>query len=143
LHIDGPTSLAYGMAVERGYEGVKPGWSRLSFHYAIDEEEFAFLLDAVLFVADYGARFLPLYRFDWSTGAWSHPDDPPTETGFAPEDWVEVRRSTRSAAEDHRDYLRHAKELAEGLEPYHDHDPATPEDVERSLVFFTADPPGA
>jgi hypothetical protein len=34
------------------------------------DEEVDFLIDAILFVAEYGRRFLPLYTFDVRTGAW-------------------------------------------------------------------------
>ncbi len=47
----------------------KPGWCRIGFHYLFDEAEVAYLLDAVEFVADYGYRFLPLYRFDSPTAS--------------------------------------------------------------------------
>ena len=30
-----------------------------------------FVLDAIEFVAEHGHRFLPLYHFDWRTGAWN------------------------------------------------------------------------
>src|SRR5690606_30712670 len=72
LPIDDATSEAYLHAIEAGYEGIKPGWSRLNFHWSIDEAEFSFLLDAVAFVAQHGATFVPSYRFDWRSGAWRH-----------------------------------------------------------------------
>ncbi|CAA7393297.1 unnamed protein product [Spirodela intermedia] len=43
---------------------------KVSFAYYTAEEEMEFVVDAVEFVADYGHRFLPLYDFDWKTGAW-------------------------------------------------------------------------
>lgn len=54
----------------QGYEGVKPGWTRISFPYYVSSEEFEFILAAVEFVALYGQRFLPLYRFNLRTGQW-------------------------------------------------------------------------
>lgn len=37
----------------------------------MSNEEFEFILNAVEFISVYGQRFLPLYRFNWKTGAWS------------------------------------------------------------------------
>ena len=55
----------------QGYGGLKPGWTRLSFSYYLSKEEFKFILSAVEFIAAYGHRFLPLYKFDWITGNWT------------------------------------------------------------------------
>jgi hypothetical protein len=38
----------------------------------MDDAEAGFVMDAVEFVAEHGHRFLRLYAFDPSTGAWSH-----------------------------------------------------------------------
>lgn len=72
LGIDEERSRRYLEAVLAHYEGIKPGWTRLNFNYFISDEEFAFLLDAVEFVAGYGDHFLSLYTFDWQSGAWRH-----------------------------------------------------------------------
>jgi len=55
----------------QGYSGLKPGWTRLSFAYYLSKEEFNFILAAIEFIALYGHRFLPLYKFDWITGDWT------------------------------------------------------------------------
>ena len=72
LGIDQPTSELYRDWVRKGFQGIKPGWCRVGFHYAMDDIEAEFVMDAVEFVADRGYRFLPLYAFDPETGAWSH-----------------------------------------------------------------------
>jgi selenocysteine lyase/cysteine desulfurase len=72
LGIDQPTSELYRDWVRKGFQGIKPGWCRVGFHYAMDDLEAAFVMDAVEFVADSGYRFLPLYAFDAGTGLWSH-----------------------------------------------------------------------
>jgi hypothetical protein len=64
-------SLRIRDAIVRGYHGVKPGWTRLSFAYYMSPEELRFVLAAVDFVAAHGHRFLPFYAFDWATGNWS------------------------------------------------------------------------
>ncbi len=74
LGLDRQTSAALERLVREGYEGIRPGWVRLNFNYFISEREFAFLLDAVEFVAEHGWELLPLYRFDPHTGRWRHRD---------------------------------------------------------------------
>ena len=74
LDIDRSTSERYRAWVKRGCQGLKPGWCRLGFHYAMDDAEADFIVDAVEFVAREGHRFLPLYGFDLATGAWAHRD---------------------------------------------------------------------
>lgn len=135
LGIDEAHSTAYQQAIEAGFEGVRPGWSRISFHYAISEETFEFLLDAVEFVAEHGARFVPLYRFDWRSGAWTHPEDAEPERGFEPGRWQPVPRSPRTAAEDHRAYLEQAQALARRLEAPARPGPI-PEGLDPGLVTF-------
>ncbi len=74
LGIGPDKSARYRTCVSSGYGGLKPGWARVGFHYTHDDLEVEYLLDAVAFVADHGARFLSLYTFDVETGAWVHRD---------------------------------------------------------------------
>lgn len=123
LGIDDETSACFLRAIEAGYEGVKPGWARLSFHYLLDDDERDFLLDAVAFVARHGFRFLPFYAFDWTSGAWRYRDpgaDPRPvaerhEAGFDPAGWRPVERSTTPRAADYAAYLTEAEGLAQRL----------------------------
>ncbi|XP_061346805.1 uncharacterized protein LOC133292420 [Gastrolobium bilobum] len=70
LNINKSQSLAVRSAIQEGYVGVKPGWTRVSFPYYMDELEFEFILTAIEFVANYGQRFLPLYSFNLRNGSW-------------------------------------------------------------------------
>ena len=72
LGIDQPTSELYRDWVRKGFQGIKPGWCRVGFHYTMDDAEAGFVMEAVEFVAERGHRFLPLYEFDAATGAWRH-----------------------------------------------------------------------
>lgn len=72
LGIDLERSRQFRDAILSGCEGVKPGWARLNFHFVMSEEEVEYLIDAVLFVAEHGHRFLASYDFDAATGLWSH-----------------------------------------------------------------------
>nr|ACS49607.1 NifS-like protein [Oryza minuta] len=71
LGVGDELSLRIRAAVVRGYHGVKPGWTRVSFAYYLSGEELRYVLAAIDFVAAHGHRFLPLYDFDWATGDWS------------------------------------------------------------------------
>ncbi|RWR90658.1 putative cysteine desulfurase [Cinnamomum micranthum f. kanehirae] len=71
LGVNVQQSLAFRSAVQKGYSGLKPGWTRVSFSYYLSVTEFEFLLAAIEFVAVYGQRFLPLYHFNWKAGDWT------------------------------------------------------------------------
>ena len=72
LGIDGDRSDRYRQWVKKGFGGIKPGWCRVGFHYAMDDAEADYLIDAVEFVAEHGHRFIPLYHFELDTGTWTH-----------------------------------------------------------------------
>ncbi len=72
LGIDLEHSEEFEREINRGCEGVKPGWIRLNFNYFIDETTFDYLVDAVHFVASNGSRFLGHYQFDPDAGFWHH-----------------------------------------------------------------------
>jgi len=55
-----------------GYSGIKPGWVRLNLHYAMDESEVQYLIDAVKFVLEHGYKYLSLYEFNILSGEWKH-----------------------------------------------------------------------
>jgi selenocysteine lyase/cysteine desulfurase len=67
-----------------GYEGIKPGWCRVNFHYLMSPAVRDYVVEAVELVAAHGHRLLPDYRFDPRTGLWRHirtPDEPPLRLG--------------------------------------------------------------
>ncbi|KAG8077797.1 hypothetical protein GUJ93_ZPchr0007g4121 [Zizania palustris] len=71
LGITPETAKAIKSAVEMGYNGVRPGWTRVSLAYYTSTQEAEFVLDAIDFIASFGHRFLPLYDFNWETGEWA------------------------------------------------------------------------
>lgn len=71
LGIGEDETLAYRDAVMSGHAGLRPGWSRVSLHWAMDEAEIDYLISAIAFLSAEGWKFLDLYRFDVTTGAWS------------------------------------------------------------------------
>jgi selenocysteine lyase/cysteine desulfurase len=68
---------------ERGIHGVKPGWVRVGLHYAMDDAEAEYLMDAVAFVAEHGRCFLPKYDFELASGVWTHEDASPGTMAFS------------------------------------------------------------
>jgi selenocysteine lyase/cysteine desulfurase len=80
LGIDIERSHEFSDEIAHGCEGIKPGWTRVSFNYFISETVFHYLVDAVDLVASEGWRLLPEYRFDPTSGLWRHglgPLEPP------------------------------------------------------------------
>jgi selenocysteine lyase/cysteine desulfurase len=90
LGIDLERSHEFEREIARGCEGIKPGWTRVSFNYFISEAVFGYIVEAVDLVATDGWRLLPLYRFDPKTALWRHRDgpvEPPlrlTDLGYDP-----------------------------------------------------------
>jgi selenocysteine lyase/cysteine desulfurase len=121
LGIDAPTSELYRDWVRKGFQGIKPGWCRVGFHYAMDDLEAAFVVDAVEFVADSGYRFLPLYAFDAGTGLWSHREYREQHARFSLETALEASgcdETAMPAADRAREYavcLDEARSWAERL----------------------------
>ncbi|KAF8678568.1 hypothetical protein HU200_046184 [Digitaria exilis] len=143
LGISPARAKAIRSAVEQGYYGVRPGWTRVSLAYYTSMEEAEFVLDAVDFVASFGHRFLPLYTFDWKTGDWRY--DPSRARGLAPNNVGNgsVAPSGRVKAEDgYRSYMAFAHRLADSLAaPCSDLEStrargSIPKSVDPQLVYF-------
>jgi selenocysteine lyase/cysteine desulfurase len=80
LGIDLDRSHEFEQEITHGCEGIKPGWTRVSFNYFISETVFEYLVDSVDLVATQGWKLLPEYRFDPASGLWRHrrgPVEPP------------------------------------------------------------------
>ncbi len=80
LGIDLERSHEFEHEIAEGCEGIKPGWTRVSFNYFISEAVFDYIVDAVDLVGEHGWKLLPEYRFDPATGLWRHrhgPVEPP------------------------------------------------------------------
>jgi len=142
LGIDQPTSELYRDWVRKGFQGIKPGWCRVGFHYSMDDLEAGFIMDAVEFVAAQGHRFLPLYAFDPGTGMWSHREYEERHAAFSLDAALEASGCNETAlpaearSKIYADCLAEARSWAERLgEP----DPnATDVELERfgELRFF-------
>jgi selenocysteine lyase/cysteine desulfurase len=147
LHIDGAKSREFRQEILHGHVGVKPGWARVNFHFLMTDAEFDFLCEAILFVADQGKYFLPLYRFELGTGSWEHREFTPEPVRFGLEEALaegperegaeaaEAAPAVPSAEEElYRDYLAEARRLAAGLKSgFREADLLT---TERELIPF-------
>ncbi len=74
LGIDLDRSHEFEREISGGCEGIKPGWVRVNFNYFVSDAVVDHVIEAVAFVAEHGARFLPDYRFDVAAGLWHHRD---------------------------------------------------------------------
>ena len=72
LGIDIERSHEFEHEITHGCEGIKPGWTRVSFNYFISEAVFQYLVDAVDLVATHGWKLLPEYHFEPASGLWKH-----------------------------------------------------------------------
>lgn len=72
LGIDLEQSHEFEREINRGCEGIKPGWVRVNFNYFINDETVDYLIAAVNFVANNGAALLSHYRFEVASGLWVH-----------------------------------------------------------------------
>ena len=121
LGIDSDASEAYRAWVRKGYQGIKPGWCRVGFHYVMDDAEADFVIAAVEFLAEHGHRFLPLYEFDPLTGIWSHQqhDGHPglfsLEAALGPLERIETALPAEVRSNLYASYLADARTCAELL----------------------------
>ena len=121
LAIDHDTSEKYRDWINKGFCGIKPGWCRVSLHYAMDDIEVGYILDAIDFVAAHGHRFLPLYNFDMHTGAWLHKSDSVELEGFSLDAALRCEGARARALSEgerrhlYRAYLDEAARLADQL----------------------------
>jgi selenocysteine lyase/cysteine desulfurase len=76
LGIDAERSQEFEREITEGCEGIKPGWTRVSFNYFISEAVFEYIVAAVDLLATHGWKLLPDYRFAPSTGLWRHRNGP-------------------------------------------------------------------
>jgi selenocysteine lyase/cysteine desulfurase len=142
LGIDRPTSELYRDWVRKGFQGIKPGWCRVGFHYSMDDLDAGFIVDAVEFLAGHGSRFLPLYEFDVESGEWKHREYQESHVPFSLEAALEARGCDETAlppderARLYRGYLDEARSWAGRLEAPADEPEAPGEGRFGELTFF-------
>ncbi len=72
LGIDLERSHEFQREINRGCEGIKPGWVRVNFNYFIDDATFDYIVEAVNLIASHGASLLGAYEFEPDSGLWHH-----------------------------------------------------------------------
>jgi selenocysteine lyase/cysteine desulfurase len=130
LNIDDERSERYMQCALSNIDGLKPGWTRLNLAPWASDEEVEFVLSAIEFVAEYGARFVPHYAFDWMSGAWTHPLDRVPMDLFG-----DQRPPTAEGAVPYARYLETARQIADSLTPAGERRPV-PDAIPADLVFF-------
>jgi selenocysteine lyase/cysteine desulfurase len=113
-------SLRYRELIRQGLRGLLPGWTRVTLHFLMTDDELRFLCNAVLFVARYGKSFLPLYRFDPRRGDWRFGGVREEDATFGLSEAIEgfgaVRASAEAVPAPYDLYLREARHKARELE---------------------------
>ncbi|KAL5227178.1 hypothetical protein ABZP36_015443 [Zizania latifolia] len=135
LGITPARAKAIKSAVEMGYHGVRPGWTRVSLAYYTSTEEAEFVLDAVNFVASFGHRFLPLYDFDWETGDWEYNH---SNNGAIPPAAAAASGGRVKAEHEYKSYMAFAQRLAGSMSTFLDSAPVrhVPKGIDPQLLYF-------
>jgi hypothetical protein len=124
LGIDLDLSREFDQEIAHGCEGIKPGWTRVSFNYFISDAVFSYIVEAVRLFAKDGWRLLGDYRFEPATGLWRHrrgPAEPPLRLAQVTYDAHGVmqypRHHDRAPESDLRRYLDEARTIFEAASP--------------------------
>jgi selenocysteine lyase/cysteine desulfurase len=138
LGIDLAKSLRFKDRLAHGFQGVKPGWTRVSFHFLMTDEELEFILAAIGFIAEHGVRFLGHYRFEMQTGGWRHHQALTHTPRFGLSEALGWRRPPPGNREPagvlHERYLAEARHLAAVLGA--SFDPGRLSTTERDLIPY-------
>ncbi|KAK8950890.1 hypothetical protein KSP39_PZI004523 [Platanthera zijinensis] len=140
LAVDESFSHGIRSHIQKGYMGMKPGWTRVSFAYYMTKFEFEFILSAIEFIAAYGHRFLSVYAFDWATGDWSYDMKLPMmdcSVGMIKKiaeekDFLGREKGTKIFAK----YLKSARKIAISLPEKPLLPRRVPKNVDRNLIYF-------
>ncbi len=136
-------SHSYQCEINKGYEGIKPGWVRVNFNYFISDEVFRYIVSAIDLAATHGWKLLPLYRFNPRTSMWAHRDGPPepvlrlTDLRYASGELEVNAPQTEEPDEVLAEYLERARDLLENTHGDYGEiqDPVLPEEVQ-ALRWF-------
>ncbi len=136
LGIDKDKSQRLRCLIQKGYNGLKPGWVRINLHYTFTQADIDFLLSSIRFIAGQGHHFLKLYDFDIYTSEWKNREysDPPLVLSLENEFVSHTIELTQVPALRNA-YLATAKKFAAKLEvreepPQHDSKDRDTEDLQ-------------
>ena len=108
LGIDSSSNELLERALLDKHEMLRPGYTRVSLPYWLSRAEIDYVVDAILFVAQSGAHYLPKYTFNPATGLWAHRS---LLTHFPSRKWISSFDVLRAAP------LPHAAAAAQGQSP--------------------------
>ncbi len=72
LGIDKNTSLELEQVINEGLYSLRPGFTRINFHYLMSDTEVEFIIKAIQFIAKFGYLFLSQYKINLNNGEWHH-----------------------------------------------------------------------
>jgi len=123
--------------INDGITGVKPGWVRVNLHYVFTEKDIQFLIRAIEFIAEYGDRFLKVYKFNPQTADWKHKDFVHAIGYVSIESDFNVESVKYAEIENYREeYFSTAKHEAEKIEAVHKKDFIRDEKNIEELKYF-------
>ena len=102
LGLDAGRTEAIRGAVLDGWSGVRPGWTRVSFHWSMSADERDYVIAALAQIARFGVRFAADYRFDPRTGAWTRPEPVRTRTDLTPPGFADCLAEAERLASERR-----------------------------------------
>jgi selenocysteine lyase/cysteine desulfurase len=124
LGIDIERSHEFEREITGGCEGIKPGWVRVNFNYFLSDAVADYIIEAVRLVARDGWRLLGDYRFDTTSGRWTHREgvvEPPLRLAAITYDEQGMHAPTSRLAGDESLLAQHladgAKLLTDAPEP--------------------------
>jgi len=116
LGIDHQTSEKYRRFIVQGCEGIKPGWVRVNIHYTLSQEDVAYIIQTIEFIARAGHLFLQKYLLNMKTAEWTYIGFTPQPPPFSLEETFEPHIiSPRELPTLRATYLKEAEILAEEL----------------------------
>jgi len=139
LNISREKSQELEELIMEGQAGVKPGWARVNFHFLLNEAEFKFIGDAIVFIAQNGKYFLKLYEFDLHNGKWHYKDFKEERITFGLDEAlaikdVKLKTDNEKAPEFYCSYMDQADKLARELK--NDFNVAEIKTTEANLIPF-------
>lgn len=72
LGIDNKKVEKFKEVIRAEIGSMKPGWTRINFHYTLDEDTFNYIIKAIKFIANYGHEFLEQYKVGCIDARWTN-----------------------------------------------------------------------
>ena len=112
LGISEEDTLRIRSQVLDGEAGARPGWCRVSLHWAMSEDEIEYLIQAVDFLGKHGWKFVDQYNFDPASGQWEHKSRPSARQPVFPNSVLAVSPNKQVNARPAHELMREALSIA-------------------------------